>query len=372
MTTNDTLLKKLSFARLEILMKHPFLGYVLQHYNITLVDSIETAATNGRVIMFSRAFLKSLSIKDTIFVLLHELLHIILLHPARKDNRKHNKFNIACDIVVNDILKHMKFSYENLEPIHGEMFDLDGVLYSAEYIYDKLPIEEIPLICSHDFWDKDDKDIKPMTGKIKGIIKDYIGKGFSLDSHHLLERLVENHIFKPKTNWKDLLKRVIEKDLYDYSFNRTDRRNNEFLLPDFLETEETLKKVWFLIDVSGSMSNDEISRAYLEIISIIENYKTVCCEVSFFSTMVTTPIRFTTGKELKNAMAKIKSTGGTNFSILFDSLHLFYPNTKPKTMIILTDGYANYPDKSVARNMNVFWAINNNNKAPFGTTINIL
>lgn len=368
---DNKLIEKLSKTRLSILMNQPFLGYVLQQYEIKLVDNIDTAATNGENIIFSRKFLNELSINDTAFILLHELLHIILLHPIRKERRNHQKFNIACDIVVNDILKKFNYKTDKLKPIYGDLFNLNGFNDSVEIIYDKLPIKiiNICLIDSHDFWDSNETKIK---NKLAWSINNAHKKGYSLDGYPHLRNILLSHIEKSKINWKTLLKQCIEKDLFDYTYQRTDRRINQFLLPTFLESEETLQKVWFLVDVSGSMSNDEIIKMYSEILSVVSNYKKVVYDISFFSTEVTPPIQFKNEQELIKTLNSINSTGGTDFIEIFKALPKYYPIEKPKAMIILTDGYSRYPKKTEALNVKVFWAINNDSsKPPFGVIISV-
>ena len=52
---------------MEIVSRFPFLGFVLQHYDILMNEDIDTAATDGRKIYFSSKFLEGLSHAETIF-----------------------------------------------------------------------------------------------------------------------------------------------------------------------------------------------------------------------------------------------------------------------------------------------------------------
>ncbi len=58
---NQILIDLLAKARLEIFVDNPFLGFVLQHFEIILDEKVKTAATNSEVIYFAPEFLYSLN-----------------------------------------------------------------------------------------------------------------------------------------------------------------------------------------------------------------------------------------------------------------------------------------------------------------------
>ena len=68
-------------------------------------DTIPTACTDGASIWFSRKFFMGLTTAEQIFLLLHETLHVALLHilplPA---GWCHDRANIAMDHVINLML----------------------------------------------------------------------------------------------------------------------------------------------------------------------------------------------------------------------------------------------------------------------------
>ena len=97
--------------------------------------------------MFSPDFLDTLSDRELDFVLMHEIVHIALRHYDRIGGFDNEKFNIACDIVVNSnilLSENMDKSAITLGA-YGESMHLapDGseeYNYTVEQLYSLLPV----------------------------------------------------------------------------------------------------------------------------------------------------------------------------------------------------------------------------------------
>ena len=97
-------------------------------------DRIDTAATDGKDIFFNENFLKNLKSSEQNALMLHEVLHMALLHVTRRQSRDPYIWNIAADIVVNDlILRNTKFKLPK-----GAIVDDQYSDKSVEYIYESL------------------------------------------------------------------------------------------------------------------------------------------------------------------------------------------------------------------------------------------
>ena len=72
--------------------------------NIVESKKIDTAATDGINIFVNKDFLLSLSSTQQNALMLHEVLHMALLHVTRRGSRDPKIWNIAADIVVNDLI----------------------------------------------------------------------------------------------------------------------------------------------------------------------------------------------------------------------------------------------------------------------------
>ena len=65
---------------------------------------VETFATNGKEIIYNPEFIATLSEREIVGVIAHEVLHVAVLHHCRKGTRNHQKWNIACDLAINSIV----------------------------------------------------------------------------------------------------------------------------------------------------------------------------------------------------------------------------------------------------------------------------
>ena len=94
-------------------------------------------------------------------------------------------------------------------------------------------------------------------------------------------------------------------------------------------------------------------------------------KISFFDTAVSDPVEFTDEESLLSITPV--GGGGTSFHSIFNYLkkNLSSEDT-PEIIIILTDGFAGFPNESVAMDIPVIWIISNDFiQAPWGKTINI-
>ena len=169
---------------------------------------------------------------------------------------------------------------------------------------------------------------------------------------------------KPQTDWRTVLNDFIQEEISDYSFYPPDRRfgDSPFFLPDFNEKEETVEDILFMIDTSGSMSDAMIAAAYSEIKGAIDQFNgKLKGWLGFFDAAVIEPEPFENEEEF--SIIRPAGGGGTNFRIIFE-----YATKRmeklPASIIILTDGYADFPDERLACGIPVLWLLNNEKVTP--------
>ena len=169
-------------------------------------------------------------------------------------------------------------------------------------------------------------------------------------------------------DWKTLLNNFIREEICDYSFSPPDRRFDDtgFYLPDFNETELSAEDILFMIDTSGSMSDRDITEAYSEIKGAIDQFGgKLRGWLGFFDADVVEPMPFMNEDEFR--VIKAKGGGGTRFDIIFDYVRREMSDKLPKSVVILTDGFAPFPDESEALGLPVLWIINNDSvEVPWG------
>ena len=96
--------KIISKCILQVRRESPFFASLMLFAPIVESSSIDTAATDGRRILVNNKFFKSLNSSEQNAVMLHEVLHLALLHVLRMNSRDPQLWNIAADIVVNDLI----------------------------------------------------------------------------------------------------------------------------------------------------------------------------------------------------------------------------------------------------------------------------
>jgi len=139
--------------------------------------------------------------------------------------------------------------------------------------------------------------------------------------------------------------------------------DSPFFLPDFNEKDEKAKDLLFMIDTSASMSQGEITECYSEVYGAIQQFNgKLTGKLGFFDAVVVEPIPFEDEDEFK--IIRPKGGGGTSFHAIFDYVKEHMQDETPVSIIILTDGYAPFPDEEATMGNPVLWVINNNKVNP--------
>lgn len=390
------LLKKLTDVRAVILRKYPFYGNLLMNMKFAFANC-KTAATDMKRIIWDPVWLSKLTLEETQFVMLHEVLHCCLSHCVRGREYQQYFFNVACDIVVNsEILNAMHLTdyvLDGVSVMHLAPDGKEGRLHTAEEIYYMLIkkyqnliddvdglIKELAddygvVIDQHDIWDMIPKEpILPEKWKkaIRDAAKNSVGYD---DLSPQLRDIVKDAQFKKQLNWKQLLHDFINiiHDRHDYSFVPSDHRfsDSPFIIPAFQEMDdEEVSNLWFVVDASGSIDEEMLSHIFFEVKSAVEEFAKLSGRISFFDTTVTEPQNFDDVESLLSVQAK--GGGGTSFRAIFRYMKEHMEEKLPTAVIILTDGYADYPSEDVALSVPVLWIIiDNSADAPWGFSAHI-
>ncbi len=405
---------RLMKSRLRLLCTNGFYGLLLMHMVLTIDEECETAATDGIRIYFGPDFLENLTDSQIDIVMMHEILHVALQHCSRYGDFEPERFNIACDIVVNSlILESMGGNRKNIhlgqygELMHETPDGKEGAKFTAEEVYAMLPAlkgkkskNKMPgskakgnggapggknggdggsddsnsngngVFDDHEKWKNtaDDNILREEWQKRILDAAEAISIRDPSDQRGLLpafaKRIIKE-LRKPQTDWRSILNEFVQEEICDYSFNPPDRRfgDSDFFLPDFNEKDETVKNILFMIDTSGSMSDDMITAAYSEVKGAIDQFNgKLEGFLGFFDAAVTEPEPFSDEDEFM--VIKPKGGGGTDFEVIFRYVAEHMTDEPPASIIILTDGYAPFPDEEKANGIPVLWLLNNENVEP--------
>lgn len=401
--------RRLMLSRMRILCDNSFYGLLLMHAKMGISDVYETAwVEQGEKITFNPGFMKSLSDSELDYVMMHEILHIILEHLERMEGLNPDIYNIAADIVVNSNvlrscggnLMSINLSAYGGEQMHKAPDGSEGWTNSVEEVYEMIykKIEENQEnLENHESrrWDvhileyekasddRDEENDKEKEFSSSGKAKREFWKACVLQAEEVLtarriydvstewgcipdfiERYIEK-IKKPQTDWRTVLDEFIQEDIVDYSFMPPDRRlsDSPFFLPDFNEKDDHIEKVLFMIDTSGSMSDDMITTVYSEVRGAIDQFGgKLEGWLGFFDACVVEPKAFSNVEEFE--VIRPRGGGGTSFESIFKYVNENMSMENIISIVILTDGYAPFPDKSETHGTPVLWIITNEAVAP--------
>ena len=389
-------MRRILIARMSVLANSGFFGLLLMHMKFALDDTIGTAATDGERIYFDPKFLDELTDSELMFVLMHEIMHVALRHIFRTGDRDNRGFNIACDIVVNsNILQASGMDVKSItlskygESMHMAPDGREGYNYTAEEVYEMLPAATICIgtasmsgsvssgsgrgnggFCDdHSKWGsaKDEALEAVWTNRIRDAYEASSTRSSGKGRGTLpagIEREIRE-IMEPKTDWRVLLNDFIQEEIADYSFMPPDHRftDSPFFLPDFNDTEAVVKNILFMIDTSGSMSDEEITQAYSEIRGAIDQFGgRLEGWLGFFDAEVVTPVPFSDKDGF--SVIRPKGGGGTDFEVIFDYVEKNMADMEIASIIIMTDGWAPFPKEAASMGIPVLWMIDNEEITP--------
>ncbi len=193
--------------------------------------------------------------------------------------------------------------------------------------------------------------------------------GDNRDEHHggteagnipLFAEMLIKQLKEPKIDWRTILQEFIQEEIVDYSFMPPDRRfsDSPFFLPDFNDKDEKIKGIWIAVDASGSVSDEAIETAVSEIKGCIEQFEgRFSARLSFFDAKVYEQEPIESVRELMDA--RPVGRGGTSFEEVFRYMGQNMEDDLPEEVIVITDGYCNYPDESMRLGIPVLWMLSN-------------
>jgi len=254
--------EKISKAKLELYKRSPFFSYLVENLKFTEKRDIKTCSIDGRrTLSYNPDFISKISLEETITILCHEVMHLALQHSKRQKNRNEmiltsegqivSIWNIACDIVVNNILYKcgFKFPKDSLIPIEDSIIIFGKKIESiseksAEEIYEEIveqlyeTCEKVEVILRNFDKLEDKEDVKIKAYEINEDIKTFDEHKWNGDEYEKEEKkdidwekvLTEAYNYakqrgempaglkreyeilsKSKINWRFLLRREISK-----------------------------------------------------------------------------------------------------------------------------------------------------------------
>ena len=363
--------KRISKAKTALILEHPFIGSVALNMPMSIDNSVPTAATNGKRVLFNEEFCNGLSDEELKFLVAHECMHPMLEHNFRRGERDAYKWNQAADYVINKLLTD-----EGIGKM-PEQGLLDDNIYkqgggTSDGIFNLLPDtpedgqgnggQGQPLdSCEDGQGSPAEVSQQQAEWKVKVAQAAQSAKMMGKMSAGL-ERLVDE-ILKPKVDWRDVLQRFVVKCRSDQrSWARPNRRflSQGLYLPSV--SGESLGEIAFAVDCSGSIGQDEINQFASEITTVWQDQRPTKVHVIYFDSEVSHYDEFGQDDE---PVVKPHGGGGTAFSPVFR--YMADKGIEPVACIFLTDLCCD--DFGDAPDYPVLWVSTHDDKAPCGEVV---
>jgi predicted metal-dependent peptidase len=369
----------------KILTKYHRFGGEIAVSNIEFKDDLpfHTAATDGKNIYVDPNYFESLSENDKLFLIAHEIMHIKFLHMYRLTDKEGKKrdlelWNIATDAIINANLERDGFTIKE-----GYVNMPEAIQYSAEEFYQILlqkKEEEQQQLShqgdDHSLWEEVFKNQQHQGQMQKGssqqqksdVVKkqkvidgqpqmDFNEKSeFEANRQEKIERFkarrektkqdirgVQEETIelgnigesKEAIDWKDLLRREVEKTETIWSRRRSISENNyayrleENDIEDEAETE-------IMIDVSGSVDLDLVKAFLRQIKPILKQSK---LKVGCFNEKFWGLVDIKSVRDIDNFTIPKGARGNSAWTQDWDLAVRSFTKKKENNKIVFTDGY---------------------------------
>ena len=347
----------------QLLIRYPLFGHIIVSLEFKLINSSVPAPayTDGTTIFYKQEFLDNYTTDEKEFIIAHELFHVVLSHLSRNVGKDRDLLNYVEDAIINQLLVH-----DGLCMPEGLVDVPDALDYSVDELYMRfLPrLEEIKAWMNANtfhleiqsvgdslekMYKKDLQDLMAENSELKNdFVEDYkenLKKQAQAGKEALGLTFPAVSVGKsaPLLTWRDVLKAsLITSSETITSFYETEMdgmlRKEE--KPDCSEFESEI-----IIDSSGSMDMQTIKVILRECKNILElgHIKVGFCDTEFYG-----------WHDIDNEMdidnLNISGRGGTDFEVMNNSFSKDAINK-----IIITDGYAEFPEYSDALWIIIGW-----------------
>jgi len=381
-------------ARVKMLFQHPFFGQLAIRLTLEQADDwCPTAATDGRKFYYNSEFIATLDDDELVFLVGHELGHVMFEHFMRVEDRDKKIWNMAGDYVINHILKREKI---------GRVITAVKILLDDKYadwvtedVYDNLiengakPQETLDMHL--DMGGEDDGDgegSEGKDGKGPGAMSKEEAKALSDEIKEAMinaaqaagagnvpaefKRII-NSLVEPKMDWREMIRATLESTIKsDFTFQIPNRKSqfSGVVLPGMDVDDEI--DICLAIDTSGSISQTMLRDFVSEVAGIMEQFQQYRIRIWQFDTKVYGYDEFTSddGRDIREY--EITGGGGTDFMVNWTMME--EQGIEPEQFIMFTDGmpWDSWGNPDYCDTLFLIhdeWAGSSSIEAPFGTTI---
>lgn len=386
--------------KMELLQQFPFYGDIAMRMRFEEDNTIPTAATNGMWIRYNKKFMLGLKAPQRNYVLMHEILHVLMMHWKRSKEKDPAIWNIACDLVVNSVLDRIKatsYGQQNGKSVNWERppeglflrsFWADNLVEDIYFkilednqlqdgmsqngtggLFDQLKNKNRKLILREHYAgnfgkkygvkipvmdlhiseeDLSEAEKKVLEKEIKTLVKESLARNrSSIGDYHVPSKIL-SLVETKRLPWKRLLQDYLEVTYSDESSYLTPERkyiHMDLIVPGVEMKEDELGEVWAFVDSSGSIRENDLNQFLTQLYRISKEYSCVM-NIAYWDTEVTDVYKKISKKQ--NILdCKPHHSGGTEINCVYR--YLEEEKIKPTAMLILTDGYFGKPNEKMAK-----------------------
>lgn len=370
-------------AAMKLLLEQPFYGYVAAsaaYQKNTGINTIKMAAVPNMSITYNPDWYETLEDNHQLGVLIHELLHIVFLHPYRRGDRDSAVWTAACDIAVNewidsDLLFEDALTLKEVQEHYGLKLEKKA---TADYYYDSLMniSETISFVASEDdviILFEGHESLKatmmsdePATSVDLKSIQESMATMLEQASQDAntdadIKAVIEDIYPNQRINWRVMMKRFLTgrgKMVISKSYKRQSRRYEGVAG----KKRSIGVRALLAIDESGSISDGMVKAFYQELMSL-NRITGAEIMVTRFDTECSKPVPI---EQMVKDNARMKR-GGTDFRPVFD----LADKLRMPLVILFTDGDGEAPEHV---HQKVLWVMTNdkNRPASFGHYVNYM
>lgn len=371
--SEDEANSKLSRAKTNLFFKKnaAFLASIMGQTAFVWSLHNNTAWTDGRQIGINPYFFfKKIKSGGRITVIAHELWHIAYDYWARMMGRDPDLWNQAQDHVINLMLKEQQFDFEGLE---FALADEKYKGWASEEVYEDLKKNPPPPMGGGGGDLPLTGDVMPMPeGMTHQEIMSKVIAAVQANARSTvpgsipgeIQLAIENFL-NPVVPWEVVLRRFFtEQSKQDYSYRRPNRRHSDWILPSIL-SDDGLTDINYYLDISGSVSDEDILRFNSEVAAIKREYNPETLTLVTFDTQIQDVYTFTEDEPFEKII--VTGRGGTDLKPVRE--HIL--RTRPSVCVIFSDLWVD-PMEPVD-GIPVVWIVVGSPDAtvPFGTMVHI-
>lgn len=346
--------KALSKAKTRLMLgAGKFIASVAVQLNHKIDNSVPTAATNGKEVLYNEEFLMALTPEERIGLIAHESWHVAFLHIARRQERDPVVWNYAGDFVINGEIK--KDSILLPEP---HLFDQKYEGMSTEAVYDLLIEDppEMPEGLVMDIIGEDEAMTEAEGKQLEQDIQEILVKAVTQarmenDAGSIPREIarVVDELINPRLDWKQLLERFVSTSTKDdYSWKRPNRRFfPQMHLP--AAYSEQVDHIMVAIDTSGSVNEEMMTEMLAEIKNIFELFAPRLMTIMDCDYEIHNIHEVDDGEEILSLT--FSGWGGTSFLPVLE----YAKQHNPTVVLYFTDLYAEHIPEDCEYDFPLMW-----------------